>query len=214
MKYLSSDIENKIRSLQVHHFPNSFPMIFYWDELENLLNLRPFVNNSRFHIISKEDYVWKNQTWLSDVNTYPPSMIQTEIKKHVCFLIDCSRVNKHTNSICRELENVFSGSAVDAHIYFDLSAKLNGGFGIHKDTSHNLIIQIEGETEFSIWGKDQTTEEIPNTKINLNPGDGVFIPKDVYHMARSLSPRLSISFPISIENQYSSQDRNWVRLGV
>lgn len=212
MKYISPFIEGKIRSLEVSHFNKSFPQLFCWLELERLLNLRPFLNSNRFNIISQEQYSWETQTWLSDVNTYPPSIVQKEIQKYVCFLIDCSRVNDKINSVCQELENIFLGCSVDAHIYFDLNKTTNTSFGIHKDESHNLIVQMEGSSEFSIWNQNQDIKDDANCKFILEHGDAVFIPRGIYHKAESLTPRLSVSFPICVDSVYKPQDRTWVIL--
>lgn len=212
MKYILSQIESRIKSLEVSYFSKCFPQLFCWSELERLLNLRPFLSSSRFNIISQEQYSWENQTWLSDVNTYPPSIIQKEVQKYVCFLIDCSRVNDKINSMCQELENIFPGSSVDAHIYFDLNNTKNSGFGIHKDESHNLIIQMEGSSEFSVWSQNQNTKDDADFRFILDRGDSVFIPRGIYHKAESLTPRISVSFPICIDSLYKSQDRNWIKL--
>lgn len=220
--YLSDHIKSKILESRPCYFPKSFPKIFSWDQLEKLLNLRPFVNNKRFKIIGEQNYSWENQTWLSDINTYPPSLLEIELKKHHCYFSDSSRVNKEINGICKELEDIFPECGADAHIYFTISDNLDGGFGIHWDYSHNLIVQVEGSTRFMLW--DQSAEQgvkernvkslsqDPIYDVVLNEGDAVFVPFRYYHCAISQTKRLSVSFPISHNKFLQHQDRHWIEL--
>jgi len=220
--FISKEIRKQILEVKPNYFPQAFPKIFSWKELENLLNLRPFVNATRFKIINGKGYNWNRQAWMSDVNCFPPSLLADELKEHHCYFSDSSRVNKSVNSICSELENMFENSAVDAHIYFTIADILEGGFGIHWDYSHNLIVQIEGSTRFLLWDyyADETeTERVveslpvdPVYDVILNPGDAVFVPLRSYHRAMSQSKRLSVSFPISFGENSPPQDRYWLEI--
>ena len=49
--------------------------IFSWQELENLLNLRPFISMKRFFILNDKEYNWPIHGWVSDINTFPSSLI-------------------------------------------------------------------------------------------------------------------------------------------
>lgn len=221
---INQQIRNKILQNKPCYFPNAFEKIFSWNELENILNLRPFINLKRFSVLSNENYRWENQVWLSDPTSFPPSLLQNILKTHHCNIVDCSRINETVNNICAELENIFENSAVDAHIYFTVANILNGGFKTHWDYSHNLIIQVEGNTRFLLW--DHFSNEVLNHKpanslsvqpmydVVLSPGDAVFVPLRSYHRAISKTKRLSISFPISIKNEHMKQDRNWIKLNL
>ncbi len=220
--FITKEIRKQILELKPCHFPKAFPSIFSWKELESLLNLRPFVNAKRFTIINNKRYDWEYQAWMSDVNCFPPSLLADELKKHHCYFSDSSRVNRNINMICSELENIFDGSAVDAHIYFTLADILEGGFGIHWDFSHNLIVQVEGSTRFLLWdyyADESETERVseslpvdPVYDVVLNPGDAVFVPLRSYHRALSQSKRLSVSFPISLNENLPPQDRHWIEI--
>lgn len=215
-------IKKKILTEKPCYFEKSFSKIFSWEELERLLNLRPFVNSTRFKIINQKGYSWNNQAWLSDVNAFPPSLLKTELQENHCYFSDCSRVNSNINDLCGELEKTFPRSAVDAHIYFTISKNLKGGFGIHWDFSHNLIVQVEGSTRFELWDyyADQNTTERsveslpikPTVDVIMKPGDAVFVPLRSYHRATSQTKRLSVSFPISFNNENESQDRTWIKI--
>ena len=115
---ISQEIKDKILQCNPCYFINAFPKIFSWAELESLLNLRPFVNNKRFKVINDRQYQWGLEGWLSDSNTYPPTLLEEELKKYVCYFSDSSRVNAAVNNICKELEELFLNSCCDAHIYY------------------------------------------------------------------------------------------------
>lgn len=185
------------------------PTILSWQELERLLNLRPFVNHKRFHILNDKNYTWHNPGWSSD-NSYPPSLIDQEIKKYVCYLSDCSKVNYRINDLCKLIEKK-TGSEVDAHIYFSFFFQdTDIEKYIHKDKSNNLIIQIDGETNFKVWGTDKDSDLILD--VIMQPGDVLYIPAGFWHGALSLSRRLSLSVPISPHQVELREDRHWIRL--
>ena len=218
---IKQNVLEAIKELKPAVFRQEFAKIFSWQDLENLLNLRPFVNAARFQVLNNgEGYQWDRQSWMSDVNTYPPTLLNDVINKHHCYFSDASRVNKEVNEVCADIENSFGdvrGSA-DAHIYFNLNVTSNG-FGIHWDTSHNLIIQMEGETRFEVWDEGVMGErnmnflpEQPIISEVLVPGDAIFIPMRVYHRATSLTKRLSISFPFVVREELQPQERHWIKI--
>ena len=54
----------------------------------------------------------------------------------------------------------------------------------------------------------------PIIDVNMESGDAILIPKHFPHLATSLTPRLSVSFPLS---EYSDtnlirEDRTWITL--
>jgi mannose-6-phosphate isomerase-like protein (cupin superfamily) len=181
--------------------------LYSFKELNQLLNLRPFLNSKRFNIINSPEngFKWNNQSWLTDVNSFPPSLIKKIIKKYTCFIIDCSRVNKKINDLCKNIEDITKYST-DAHIYFALN-KSSKSFDKHKDTSHNFIVQVEGKTTFKVWQNDELVIDQLLTK-----GDMIYIPKNTYHQAISKEKRLSISFAMSNELNLENQDREWLNI--
>ena len=205
---LSKEILKSIKSLKPTFFKNTVKDIFSFKELEKQLNLRPFVNNSRFTPVHSKPYAWKASGWLSDKNSFPPFVIKDILKTSVCYLRDASRANKKLNTICKEIEEA-THWPTDAHIYFSVKETENSikGFGKHKDHQHNLIICVEGSYEITIY--DLKDKKIIN-KI-LKSGNGVFIPANHNHEINSLSKRLSISFAMA---PYESifQEREWISL--
>lgn len=219
---ISAEVLEKIKEANIQYLPNSFPSkVFCWSDLERMLNMRPFVNGDRLKIINDKGYNWNVQAWMSDPNTYPPSLLDKEIRQYTCYLADATRLNSELNETAKELEELFIGAAVDAHIYFCLADDLTGGFNIHFDYSHNLIVQVEGTSRVEIWDMksyDDSTrilrslDNAPVVDVVMNPGDAVFVPMNVYHRVQSLEKRMSVSFPISYNNNMSSQDRHWIKL--
>lgn len=218
---ISSEVLEKIKDANIQHLPNSFPSkVFSWNDLECVLNLRPFVNDKRMIFINQNGYNWKVQSWMTDPNTFPPSLLDTEIRKYTAYLADATRLNAALNETAKELEELFIGASVDAHIYFCLSDDLTAGFNIHFDYSHNLIVQLEGSSKIEIWNKKSyddsarivdSLDETPVIDVVMNPGDAVFVPMNTYHRVNSLEKRMSVSFPISYNNT-ACQDRHWIKL--
>jgi len=218
----------KIKDLKPCFFKKAFPKIFSWEELERLINLRPMINNKRFVMTDcSTSYSWMRQGYLSDVNTFPPSLLDNEImQRYVCYVNDCSRVNPHTNLIASKIEKTFPDSVTDAHVYFSVGESLSEGFGIHMDYLYVLVIHVEGSSKIRIWDPS-ITEEIGGGRIRvkelmqspvideiMETGDAAFIPINTYHCISSQTKRLSISFPIDMKSNLPPQDRHWIKLKV
>jgi hypothetical protein len=62
--------------------------------------------------------------------------------------------------------------------------------GRHNDPMHVVYCQFIGSVEWIIFKNESQKEE----RFILNPGDIIYIPKEVEHEVRSLSPRAAISF--------------------
>jgi ribosomal protein L16 Arg81 hydroxylase len=167
-----------------------------------------------------ENYVWPKQTWVSDVNCFPPSIIKKITKKYLCHISDSSRVNEKINTVCGELESI-TKLPTDAHIYFDLTDNLNDSFGIHFDMAHNLIVQIEGKSKIRMWNVKEYDENFriiknlerePLFEIVMEPGDVFYAPAHYYHEVKSLTKRLSISFPSHPMMTGPFQEREWIKI--
>ena len=204
---INKKILNKIKLQKPFVEKDLLHNIFSWLELENLLNLRPFITDSRFHIARKpinEHFEWPMQSWLSDINTFPPKLLHNIVEERVCSFSDASRVNKSINEICGIIETA-TRWPTDAHIYFSKKVQQEG-FGKHKDEAHNLIVQVEGKSNFQVWSIDN--------KIIIDedmlPGDCVFIPAHINHKILPCTPRISVSFPMWLKPGPPPQDRYWI----
>jgi hypothetical protein len=214
MKFNKTQIK-EIKNNKPFFIKNFYPNLISWKELENLLNLRPFVNAQRFHTIPSEKIQWNDTAWLSDLNCYPPNLLNEIINKKVCYISDSSRVNKKINNFCDYLENItkFPG---DAHLYFSLNKKETNkkGFGIHKDTQDNVIIASEGSFIIQVFSKEKPDKkEKPLIEEEMKNGDAVYIPNQFYHCIKTLTKRLSVSFCVApYANIKYKQNRNWIYL--
>lgn len=208
-KMISDVILNNIKNCIPFVERNVSHNLFSWSELESLLNCRPFVSNTRLHILSNKKYEWPIAGWLTDINTYPPNILNEEIKKYVCYIIDCSRVNKNINDVCHMIEK-HCHWPTDAHIFFSYKEAHTDlkGFGVHKDQQHNLIVCVDGTLQAKVWSEKSDGEPVIDTV--LNKSDAVFIPAETYHQIIPLTKRISISFPMAhYENRF--QERNWIK---
>lgn len=185
------------------HFGKSTQDLFTMEELENLLNLRPFVNKKRLVLTENKKYSWFGYSWQTDTDTLPISILKEIIKKDVVYIRDASKASKKINKTCKELETVFK-RPVDCHIYFSFKKNVEG-FNKHKDLNDNFIVLCQGKIKVEVWS-DKVTRKI------MKPGDYVFIPKHTDHRITPLTEkRLSCSFPI-LPHQGVFDEREWLKL--
>ena len=201
-------------------FKDTFHDVLSLQEFENLLNLTPFTNTIRFMpTFDIQHYQWPLPYWHTGTNNWPINNIEELIETGVCYLRDCSRATEKMNLISSVLEKN-TNKPVDAHIYFSTDKFVNNGFGVHKDSAHNFIIQIQGNTHWKVGSKIYTDQErnISNfldddiilVDTVLEPGDAIFVPAHVYHSTNSLSKRISISFPMPDEAPELFELRKWI----
>ena len=211
---LPIDIVENLKNRIPFYFNSCFPTLVLWKELELLINLRPFMSDSRVRILGEESYSWYSSEWTTDLNTFPASIIETELKKYVFYIRDCSRISQQVNNICKEIESIVN-TPVDVHVYFSLINKpteLKHGFGIHRDKIDVMIVQSEGTSKFKLWDRDVTPTEL-NAQIDtvLLPGSAVFIPAGYWHEVTSQTKRISLSFAFGNPGG-ATEDRHWISL--
>lgn len=187
------------------HFGKSKKNLFTFKELENLLNLRPFVNNERLMVAGDTEYKWQGYSWQTDQNGWPISSLKKLLNEHSAYIRDCGKANKKINELCVELEKIFN-RPVDCHIYFSFKKNMKG-FGKHKDLANNFIVLCQGKIKVEVWA-DKKIEKI------MTPGDYVYIPAEIYHKITPLTDkRLSCSFPVSHhKNDRLFDEREWLTL--
>lgn len=201
-------------------FKNLFHNVLSLEEFENILNLTPFTSTERFvPTFPIPEFEWQLPYWNTGSNHWPINIVEELVNTGACYLRDCSRLNPKINQICSVIETE-TNNAVDAHVYFSKSSQLENGFGIHKDLAHNFIIQIEGQTHWKVGtnfytdDRDNLEEWRYNDKLSidviLNPGDAIFVPANVYHSAKPLSKRISISFPMPANKSIYFENRKWI----
>ena len=200
---------------------NAFADVLDIQYFENIINFTPVTSARRFMpTYSTPVYNWPVPDWSSGTDHYPITLVKHLLDKGICYIRDCSRINKKVNNICYELEKI-SHRPVDAHIYFSYVNKEEKSFGIHKDDAHNFIIQVEGKTHWKIGTKKYENEQknikefLLDDKISIDdilaPGDIIYVPAHVYHSAQSLTKRISISFPIPTDKELNNfEERDWI----
>ena len=202
-----------------------FHNLLTWDELSNLINIRPLMSSKRVQILNLDKRVeWDNTIWNADSNCIPPSTIRSLLDELVIYFVDMSRATRSINDFAKNIEDEY-GRQVDAHIYVCRNLEIEHPFGAHYDFSDNIIVQCEGMTNFKVWdevksfSRDKTNTKLqmnsePILDVNMESGDTIWIPRHYPHQATSLTPRLSVSFPLSSNVDISSvrEDRNWITL--
>jgi hypothetical protein len=211
----------------VDYKKNYHPNLFTWKELAGLINIRPLMTYKRVKLLDpqKRVFEWYTPGWIKDHNTYPPSLVRKLLDEIVIYFSDMSRATKNLNNFASSIEDEYKRHT-DAHIYVCRNPKIEHPFAAHFDLQHNVIVQCEGKTNFKVWKEveDHTVEkqiqldmkEEPILDVIMEPGDAIWIPRYYPHEAISLTPRLSVSFPFT-DNENSTlekhfEDRNWVTL--
>ena len=203
----------------IPHFGKTQKNLFSYKELERLLNLRPFCNDKRLKATKAQGHYIKQYSWCTDEITWPSSIIKKLLENSSCYLSDCSRASKKINDICKLIEDEWN-YPTDAHIFFSLVEGEKGeGLKSHWDFSHNIIIQVEGESNFKVWNEQYkegdhflTPKTEPVIDVIMKTGDLIFIPKYMLHQVIPLSKRLSVSFPMNNDTKIKPQDRHWIQL--
>ena len=208
---------------------NYKPDLLSWNEMANIINNRPLMNDKRVKLLANSRrYEWLCTKWTKDPNCFPPSLIRKLLDNIMMYFVDMSRATEKINDFAKQMEDDY-GKQTDAHIYVCRNLEIKHHFGIHYDFNHNLIVQCEGMTNFKVWDEvknvDRNLKGIgintrmemdaePIIDVDMESGDAIWIPKHFPHLATSLTPRLSVSFPLS---EYSDtnvirEDRTWITL--
>ncbi len=61
-----------------------------WEELANLINIRPLMTNDRVKLLDPENrqFKWMSPGWNHDPNCYPPSLIRDLLEEVVIYFTD------------------------------------------------------------------------------------------------------------------------------
>ena len=208
---------------------NYKPDLLSWNEMANIINTRPLMNDKRVKLLgNNKRYEWLCTKWTKDPNCFPPSLIKKLIDKIMIYFVDMSRATEKINDFAKHIEDDY-GKQTDAHIYVCRNLKIKHHFGVHYDFNHNLIVQCEGKTNFKVWDEiknvDRNLKGIgintrlemevePIMDVDMESGDAIWIPKHFPHLATSLTPRLSVSFPLGECTDVNTvrEDRTWITL--
>ena len=122
-------------------------------------------------VIAKiEDEFYKKTHNFFAIQDYPPTFVLQN--------------NFFPNTIQTAYDEVQACDQIyEMHIYTSLG-RGSPTYGNHKDDRDVLLVQSVGKIMYNIEGK----------MFMLNPGDGLIIPKGVYHNPTVLEPRITLSF--------------------
>ena len=198
--------------METKYVEGYIPHLFSWNELSNIINIRPLLTAKRVQLLDpeKREFNWLVSGWNHDPNCYPPSLIRDLLNEMVVVFTDMSRATEKINDFANSIENTYQRN-VDAHVYVCRNPELEHPFGAHIDGAHNVIVQCEGETNFKVWDKVENGEKLleekksvkmkiddaPILDVIMKPGDAIWIPLHYPHLATSLTPRMSVSFPFT-----------------
>lgn len=98
--------------------------------------------------------------------------------------------------ILNHLKKINPSKASNAHMYCNMSVT-GGTMGMHVDTQDVWIWQCAGITKWTIHYDNGFNHPYEGIIVQeLTPGDMLYIPKGLYHSAKPLTPRFSISFAL------------------
>ena len=103
--------------MKVDFKQNFSPDLFRWEELEQLINIRPLMNVKRVRFLgSGEKHQWSNDCWALDPYCYPPSVLKKLIDERTFLLRDMTRCTEKVNNFAKKIESEQKVST-DAHTY-------------------------------------------------------------------------------------------------
>ena len=98
---------------ETKYIKNYFNDLFKWDELENLINIRPLMTTKRVQLLNLNKRLkWVNSIWTSDPNCLPPSLIRTLLDEMVIYFADMSRATKNINNFAKMIEDEYGLSLI------------------------------------------------------------------------------------------------------
>lgn len=174
-----------------------------WKDVEYCLNNPQFfdlefINNGEKLFVEPRQHVWSRP--------HIPKEVAFDLfnQGHGLVITNFEFV-EGKQQILRDIERQFPTMHAAMHLYCGLTGA--GSFNIHEDWAHNFIIQIEGETEWTVFHnrasylstEEREVEESElDVAINvvLKPGDLLYIPDRCYHRAKPDGKRLSLSIPM------------------
>lgn len=119
--------------------------------------------------------------------------IEYEMKNNTCRIEgdgnDVTYLLLDQNNYCSEISNIHQNmrrqeNLRTLHVYASKTSKAKT-FGRHNDSVDVLIVQSFGKMSYKFDD---------GNVIILSPGDGVFIPKGMYHDPIPIEPRITLSF--------------------
>ena len=192
----------------VQNFLPDYEKYISWQDVENSLNYY----NYRWSIIENSSRI--NIPEYADSNnksSQNKSFISHHINQGNTFIIgDFSIHNFLIKGLCQEIENIFPEIACGVNVFGSKTTTTTSSFKPHSDKHPIFVFNIAGECDWTLY-KNQSSYLLghhdlnilvnekdlsPSLEITLSPGDMLYIPQKVYHLAKPKDTepyRLSLS---------------------
>ena len=183
-----------------------------WEDVEYCINNPQFYDVKFIH---KDHLEWcdipKHQRCWSHDSEDVLDLIQAWKDGHNLVINNFDSGFRKKQQILKQFESRFEGRMA-FHIY--AGYKGTSSFRVHEDTSNNFIVQVEGETQWTVYKNrcsniigptELTSQNVldelisqmePAIDVMLTPGDIIYIPARCYHQAQPSGKRLSVSIPM------------------
>ena len=209
------------------YFPNVIEEVYDWCSWKDV---EQCINNPQFYDL---EFIKNGKTL--NLPVLPRISSQPHINKEDCYKLfqdECGMIINNFQFISKKKNDLLAGIerqfTVDAamHVYCGIGG--HGSFNIHEDYAHNFIIQVEGETDWTVYknrasylvAKNQGIPNYDESKfevdidVTMKSGDVLYIPARTYHRAKPKGQRLSVSVPMAsnIDGIILGEDRKWYEI--
>lgn len=195
-----------------------------WEEIEYSINRPSLFNFELIDKIENKDRIEipREKLYWGNNETQHSKFISKAVNDgNGLIILRWEDANQNTFDMCEMLEKVFDVCA-SAHVYCGLEEAKS--FNIHTDYPSNFILQVFGKTRWKVY-KNRLSSLIRSGKfilqekdleidfdVVLEPGDIIYVPSKMYHIALPDSPRISISFPCQSDMFGKKQNRTFYRI--
>ena len=199
-----------------------------WEEVEHCINFPQFYDIKFIHRDSLE-YIQipKHQRCWAHDSQDVRDLMQAWVDGHNLIINNFDSGFKKKQEILKQFEEHFD-ARMALHVY--AGCKGCSSFRVHEDTASNFIIQIEGQTHWTVYKNrcsnvikpmetcqeefnEMITQMEPAVDVMLTPGDMIYIPARCYHQAQPDGKRLSVSIPMQhMLPNYKAFDRTYYEL--
>ena len=148
------------------YFPNAIEEVYDWCSWKDV---EQCINNPQFYEL---EFI-KNGEKLN-LPVSPRIWSQPHINKEDCYKLfqdECGMIINNFQFISKKKQELLGGIerqfTVDAamHVYCGIGG--HGSFNIHEDYAHNFIIQVEGETDWTVYN-NRASYLVPKYEGNID----------------------------------------------
>jgi len=201
-----------------------------WNDVEACMNRPELFQFELIDSITNQKISIPEHTkaWIWDRKVQDKSFIFEKFNQgHSLVITNYGFYSEQTNHLLKIFEKLFYVNS-SIHVYCGLAGAKS--FPIHDDYPINFIFQVEGKTRWKVFKNRISyaykTGTMNNTvkeedlevaiDVELEPGDGLYIPARCFHVAYPDSKRLSLSIPcwnrFATESPTNSIDRHHYRI--